>query len=237
MAAHAILALVFVLGGAPAADLESVLRPAMGPYYAALAASHHGNIEATQRQLLLFEAHWDVASRQARVVGPEALLADPDWARALDFGTEALGRAKAAMRAKDVHAAHGELESIRLHLREVRARHKLESIDDRLTNFHEALERLVARISEPNEILLTAADWDAIGPQAEAVRALFLQIDANAPPSIRRAAGWGSALTALRGTLADLEAAVAKRNAVASSMAAEQIHNRYLELIVVLSKV
>ncbi len=231
------VALALVLGGQSAPDADTALRRAMGPYYAALWASSRGNIEATQRQLLLFQASWDTASKVARVSPPEALRADPAWVEALDFGTAALGRARAALRIQDTGGTHAELESIRLRLREVRARHRIESIDDRLTDFHGAMERLISRVSARNEIVLTAADWESIEPHLEAARKFLQEIDAAAWPALKRAAGWVAAFGSVQSSLGELDRAVKQRDGFSASKVAERLHDRYYELLVSISKI
>jgi hypothetical protein len=233
----AFVALALFVGGQAASDPETALRSAMGSYYAALAASGRGNVEATQRQLVLFEARWAGASKLARTSAPEALRSDPAWAAALDNGAAALGRALAALRIQDAGGAHAELESIRLRLRDVRARHNLETIDDRLTDFHESMERLISRISARNEIVLTESDWEAIGPQIENAKRSLQQIDAAAGSAIRKAAGWTAAFGVVQANLVGLEKAVARRDGFGAATVAERLHDRYYDLLLAISRI
>ncbi len=237
MHSFAVLALALLVGAAGAADTETVLRPAMGPYYAALVASGRGNIEATQRQLLLFSARWESVGKAARTGVPAVLRDDPGWGKALDHVGAAIARAREALRIKDTGGAHAELESIRLRLREVRLRHGLETFDDRLTDFHEAMERLISHISARNEIVLTASDWDAIQPQLEIARRALDATEASVPANIRQASGWTAGLRAVRSNLAQLDKGVAARDGFAASLAAETLHDRYYDLLLVLSKI
>jgi hypothetical protein len=237
MTSLAFVAVALVLGGQGAADMEAVLRPALGPYYAALAASNHGDVDGTQRQLLLFQARWEGASKLARSSVPDVLRNDPAWGEALDFATSALGRARAALRVGDVGGAHAELESIRLRLREVRASHNMESIDDRLWDFHGAMERLISRISARNEIVLTAADWDSIGPQLEAAKTALTLVDAAAWPALRQSAPWAAAFKIVQTSLGDLDRAVAGRDGFSASKVAGRLHDRYYDLLLALAKI
>jgi hypothetical protein len=230
------LALTWLMAAGAATDGEIALRPAMGPYYAALVASGRGNIEATQRQLLLFSARWEKVAKAARTEVPAALRDDPAWGKALDHVAAALQRTRTALRIKDTGGAHAELESIRLRLREVRVHHGLETFDDRLTDFHEAMERLIARISARNEIVLTAADWDAIQPQLGIAERALGATETTVPEPIRNAASWKTGLQAVRNNLTQLDKAVAARDGFAASTAAETLHDRYYDLLLVLSK-
>ena len=48
---------------------------------------------------------------------------------------------------------HAQLESIRLALREIDARHHRSSVDDALTDFHDAMERMIGHVAGVNEIV------------------------------------------------------------------------------------
>jgi hypothetical protein len=236
MNAISLLACLMLAGVGDGQDADAALHPAMGPYYAALVTSAHGNIEATERQLLLFQARWETASKLARTSVPDALRQDPDWGRALDSAVTAATRARAALRVKDTGGAHAELESIRLQLQEVRARHRLETLDDRLTGFHGAMERLISRISARNEIVLESADWEAIAPQVANADRAFQQIDAAASSALKAYAPWNAAFDVVRKELAVLAGAVTKRDGFAASTVGERLHERYYELLLVLAK-
>ena len=197
-----------LLAAAPAADSTQAIERAMGPYYAALVASSRGSIDATSRHLLVFASRWDVAKREARTSPPRAIGQDPAWPAVLDQVEAAIARAREMVRLHDVAGAHAELETIRLAIREIRARHAALTFDDHLTDYHEAVERLLGHVAGRNEIRLTAKDFAEAGEDLQAARAAWQAVQASAG-SMAGQAAWSQASRDAATALEDARKAIA----------------------------
>jgi hypothetical protein len=216
-----------------AADFEKALDAAMGSYYAALVASAQGNNEATQRQLLLAASRWAVVARLS--VPPSAVLAgDPAWAAAVKSVTGALQRARERAAARDIVAAHAELEAIRHTLYDVRVRHNLLNFDDHLTDFHEAIERLSGHVAGPNEIQLKPKDFADLFEDFEAARNAWQACLASAG-GLTSARAWQIASRDVSASLQEMDRAIASKNGGAAARAATSLKNRYFDLLTAVS--
>jgi hypothetical protein len=227
------LILIVLAGAALVADdrAETVLRSAMGPYYGALLASSRGNVEATHRQILVFISRWDRAARQARTDSPPALRDDAAWAKAIDAAGNSLNRARDRAVARDVAGAHAELEAFRMPLREIRGRHNLLTLDDRVTDFHDAMERLVGRASGRNEIQLTPADFDALSAALAAAKTAWREVEMAAASEPKLGNDWKPAASSIGAALDRMGDAIARRDGGATGGAAQVVRERYFELL------
>jgi hypothetical protein len=224
------------LAAAPqSAELGPAALKASAPFYAALVASAHGNIDATNRQLLLLAARWDEAVREARVSGPPSLIQDAAWGAALDRATGLLGRARERARLRDVAGAHGELEEMRLLLHEVRERHGIWTLDDRLAEYHEMMERATGHVSGPSEINLTARDYQDVDEDLAGARASWAHIE-QLSAGLQGAAGWRAAAADTATALQDAGRAVTARRRADLARAVERLKTGYFELLSALAR-
>jgi len=217
------------------AELGPAALKASAPFYAALVASAHGNIDATNRQLLLLAARWDAAVGEARASGPPVLVQDPAWSVALDRATALLGRARALARGRDVAGAHGELEEMRLLLHEVRERHGIWTLDDRLAEYHEMMERVTGHVSGPSEINLTARDYQDVDEDLSGARASWAHIE-QLSAGLEGVAAWRSAAGDTATALQDAARAVASRRRSVLAQAVDRLKTSYFELLSALAK-
>jgi hypothetical protein len=224
-------ALVVGLG----ADSAQSIERAMGPYYAALVASARGNIDATSRHLLLFASRWEAAAREARSAPPRVVSQDPTWPSTLDEINVAIGRARELVRVRDVASAHAELETIRSALREVRGRHNALIFDDHLTDYHEAMERMLGHVAGRNEIRLTARDFADAKEDLRAAEAAWQLVQSTAG-SMAGQPAWATAARDAAAALADAAHALASRNATAAGKAADQVRTTYYDLLLAVSR-
>ncbi len=171
------------------ADFARAITNAMAPYYAALIASHRGDGESTQRHLTILAARWAQVEQETP---PEALSRDPAWPAALARIRTILARTQALVRARQLAAAHLELEALRLVLRDVRGRHNLLVFDDYLTDYHEALERIAVRASMQNEIVLAAADYAELEKDLARARSGWDTVEREAG-ALAATPGWSAA--------------------------------------------
>lgn len=216
------------------ARYEQALRAAMSPYYTALLVSARGDVDGTQRQVILFAARWAEAVSVARTDAPRPLAADPAWQKALDGVSAAIDRARQRAAKRDADGAHVELESIRLMLRDVRARHNVLTIDDRFSDFHEAMERLGSRVPPAHEFRLKPRDYEVLKEDLDHVKEHW-QALLKASAEIGPMAGWDSAATGMEAALNDMATAIGRQNDDDARRAAEAMHGRYYELLRVLA--
>lgn len=228
------LALVWtVVAGVPAAaDFAHALATAMAPYYAALIASHRGDGESTQRHLTILAARWAQVERETP---PEALRQDPAWPGALERVRTILRRSQALVRARQLEAAHLELEGLRLVLRELRGRHGLLVFDDYLTDYHEAMERIAVRASMHNEIVLVEADYAELEKDLARARATWAEVERQAG-AVAGAPGWSTAAARIAGLHDALARHLAARDGGAVARAAVDLRNAYHDLLAVLAR-
>jgi hypothetical protein len=227
--------LVLALGGTLSADSSQAIERSMAPYYAALVASARGNIDATSRHLLLFASRWEAAAREGRAAPPRSYGQDPSWPSLLDEVTATIGRAHELLRLRDVASVHAELESIRSAFRELRERYHVLTFDDHLTDYHEAIERMLGHVAGRNEIRLTAKDYADADEDLRAARGAWQLVQATAG-SLSSQPGWASAAREASASLAEATRALASRNATAAGRAAEQVKSTYYDLLLAVSK-
>lgn len=221
-----------VLTAALHADFARAVTTAMAPYYAALIASHRGDGESTQRHLTILTARWAQVETETP---PEALRRDPDWPAALARIRTILARTQALVRARQLEAAHLELEALRLVLREVRGRHDLLVFDDYLTDYHEAMERIAVRASMQNEIVLAEADYAELEKDLARARSGWETVEREAG-ALAATPGWSTAARRIAGLHAELERLLSARDPAAVARAAVELRNAYHDLLVVLSR-
>ena len=217
------------------ADSTQAIERALGPYYAALVSSARGNIDATSRHLLLFASRWDTASREARKSPPRAIEQDLAWPAVLDQVSATIARARDLVRERDVAGAHAELEVIRSTIRDIHARHHVLTFDDHLTDYHEAVERLLGHVAGRNEIRLTARDFDDAAEDLQAARAAWQRVRAEAGP-LASQAGWTAAAREASAALEQAERAIARKNTTTAGQAAERVKATYYDLLLAVSK-
>jgi hypothetical protein len=230
-----IAAAVLLCGGTLFADSTQAIERALGPYYAALVASSRGNIDATSRHLLLFASRWKTASREARTSPPRAIEQDPEWPAVLDQVNAAIERAREMVRVRDVAGAHAELEVIRSAIRDVRARHHALTFDDYLTDYHEAVERMIGHVAGRNEIRLTARDFAEADEDLRAALAAWQTVQASAGP-LAGQPGWAAAAREASAALDQAQRAIAAKNATSAGRSAERVKTTYYDLLLAVSK-
>lgn len=232
-----LLAAVTILAFSPTARAQprSAAASASAPYYAALVASARGNIDGTNRQLLLLAARWDAAVRDAKASVPAALRQDPAWSAALDRATALLSRARERARARDVAGAHGDLEEMRLMLHEIRERHGLWFFDDHLAEYHEAVERVTGHVSGRSEINFTAKDYQDVDEDLRAAQASWAMIEKTAG-AVGASAGWQAASRETAAALQQISRAVAAKDRDGVATGGERLKTSYLELLSAIAK-
>jgi hypothetical protein len=218
------------------AEVGPAASKASAPFYAALVASAHGNTDATNRQLLLLAARWDAAVREARTAAPAPLRQDPAWGAALDRATALLARARERARARDVTGAHSELEEIRLVLHEVRERHGVWTLDDRLAEYHEMVERVTGHVAGRSEINLTARDYQDVDEDLTGARSSWAHIDQLAA-GLRDVPAWRTAAGETAAALQEAVRSVTARDRAALAQAVDRVKSSYFDLLSALSKI
>ena len=196
--ASTLLALLSV--PAQGTDFGNDLQAALGPYYAALLASSRGNIDETQRQVLLFASKWETVARRAPTEAPASLRNDSQWRDPVRQMANTLEGVRERCRKRDMPGAHAELESTRLTLREIDARHNQLSVDDHLTDFHDAMQRMIGHVGGVNEIVLKPKDFDDIGEDYQTARQAWSAVQSSAG-SLGRSEGWRTAAARISVTL------------------------------------
>ena len=224
-----------LLAGSRPATAGPAYDQAMGTYYAALVSSARGSIDATNRHLLLLASRWDAASREARHDVPPALAQDPAWATALDKVTALVAKARERARQRDITGAHGDLEEIRDVLHEVRERHGVMVFDDYLTEYHEAVERVMGHAAGVNEIKLKPKDYDDILEDLRAADAAWKEITARAG-AMGGSSAWAEASRVTAEALASTFKAVDARDGRAVAERLERLKANYFELLLAVSK-
>jgi len=219
---------------AAAADFTSDLAAAMAPYYGALVASTVGDAESTQRNLVIFAVRWTRVAA-GRATAPEPLATDPDWPAMVATIDRFIARAQELVRARNLHDAHREIEGVRLALLTMRARHGLQTLDDRLTEYHESMERVIARASLYNEIILADEDYAELSKDLAQAGGLWTRVEGQAG-AVADDKDWTNA--AVRGADARRELArlIAARDDAAIMRAAEMMKAAYLDLLLVLAR-
>lgn len=233
--ALASMLLALVPASAPAADFEKDLQSALGSYYAALVASARGNLDQTQHHVLLFAAKWETVSREAPAAAPADLRADPRWRELLQQVGATLERVREDCRKRDVPGAHAELESIRLALRDIDSRHNHLTVDDYLTDLHDAMQRMVGHVGGPNEIVLKAKDFDDIGEDYRAAEQAWKAIESSAG-SLARSDDWRAGATRVSATLAAIGRELQMRRPASLVPAIERLRDDYYTLLLAVAK-
>jgi hypothetical protein len=212
---------------------DTAWHAAMPSYYAALLASARGDADGTTRQLLLLGARLkELVSRTDA----------PAWATDTASGQPAIAAVAAAVDAarrqtlaREIGAAHASLEHVRYLLRDTRTRHGARTFDDAMTDYHEAMERLISRAGLHYEIVLTAEDYSAISEQAGRAAHAWSDIEAEAA-SEKSAPGWNAAAAKTRTLLAGLYNATSEHDADLAQTTAEALKAAYYELIASLAR-
>jgi hypothetical protein len=231
---HTLLVALLLSAPAVAADAGAASK-ASAPYYAALVASAHGNIDATNRQLLLLAARWDAAIREARTAGPPSLMQDPAWGAALDRATAMLARARDLARSRNIAGAHAELEEMRLLLHEIRERHNVWILDDHLAEYHEMIERVAGHISGRSEINLTPRDYQDVEEDLRGAQDAWAGVEKSAG-SMHGVAAWQEAARQSGSALQQVARAVAGRDRAGVAETAERLKNSYFDLLTAVAK-
>jgi hypothetical protein len=214
------------------ADFTSAINAMMSPYYGALLASHRGDAESTQRDLVLLAAKWELVTREAP---PAAIAADPQWPAAVARVKAIIERARELVRVRSLFKAHLELEGLRLVLREVRGRHNLLVLDDYLTDYHESMERIAVRASMQNEIVLAEADFAEMARDLGRARLRWAAVEQHAGAAAS-APGWAGAARRIVAAQAALENPLAARDPAEVGAVAGRLSDAYHDLLGVLAR-
>ncbi len=233
--AFAISLLLSLAAPAGAADFSKDLQAALGPYYAALVASAHGDIDQTQRQMLLFASRWEVVSREAKADAPAALRGDPKWDQFVQQVVRTLDDARERCRRRDAAGAHAQLESVRLTLREIDRRHNLAGVDDYLTDLHDAMQRMVGHVGGPNEIVLRPKDYDDIGEDYQAAEQAWKAVESSAGP-LAESPAWHSAALDVSSTLSAIGRQLLARQPSPLVPSIQALRDRYYALLLAVAK-
>ena len=215
-----------------ASPADAACQAAMAPYYAALLTSARGDGDGTVRHLIVLTATWDEVVRRA---GADA----PPWLRETPGGQPIAAAVSARIEAarrhlpRDAAAAHGELEAIRRLLRDARTTHNARTLDDGVTDYHEAMERLAGRVGESNEVSLSASDFAAIKDDAARARAAWSGVEADLQKAVPASAEVAAATRTLLGQIAS---AADARDAGTSQRVAHELKARYFDLLALLSR-
>lgn len=131
-------------------------------------------------------------------------------------------------------SAHSELEAIRVLLRDARTRHGARTVDDAVTDYHEAMERLSSHIGVSNEIALTTNDFTGIREDVERAQSMWTKVE-SFPELATSVAGWNDVATATTNVLATIAKAADRRDATTVQQASRALKNRYFDLLSILS--
>jgi hypothetical protein len=233
--AAACVLVILAAGPLAAADFERDLQAALGPYYAALVASSRGNIDQTQRQLLLFASRWQLVARDAGSNAPAALRNDPQWTAFLRHVETVQQQVRESLRLRNLTAVHAQLESIRLMLREIDARHNRSSLDDALTDFHDAMERMIGHVAGVNEIVLRPKDFDDIREDYDAACESWKAVQAQAGP-IAATQAWRAAFDDLARTLDAVGRELPARRPEPLAASIQGMHDKYYVLLLAVAR-
>jgi len=96
------------------------------------------------------------------------------------------------VRLRDVASAHAELETIRSSFRELRGRHNALTFDDHMTDYHEAIERMLGHVAGRNEIRLTDKDYADAEEDLRSAQAAWQIVQRSAGPMAGQPA-WSAA--------------------------------------------
>ncbi len=228
-------AAIVLCGGVLSADSTQTIERALGPYYAALVSSARGNTDATSRHLLLFASRWATASREVRTSPPREVGQDPQWPALLDEVNAVIARARQLVRQQDIASAHAELETIRSAIRDIHARHNSLTFDDHMTDYHEAMERVLGHVAGRNEIRLTSRDFADADEDLQAALTAWRAVQASGGP-LAGHAEWMSAARQTDEALDQARRALAAKNATALGLAAERMKTTYYDLLMAVSK-
>jgi hypothetical protein len=233
--ALALMLLSLLPGRAVARDFERDLQAALGPYYAALVASSRGNIDQTQRQILLFASKWETVAREAPAQAPAAYRDDRQWRALVDGVADTLHEASDLCRRRDVAGAHARLESIRLALREIDERHNALTVDDHLTDLHDAIQRMIGHVGGLNEIRLKPRDFDDIAEDFQAAEQAWKAVVSSAGP-LAGSEPWRAAASRMTQTLSTIDRELQGRRPNSLVPAIEGLRDRYYDLLLAVSK-
>ena len=215
-----------------ASDIDALCRSAMAPYYAALLASVRGDADGTLRQVLILKSRWDEVTRP--VADAPMWLRDSATGQSLGAAVNAKIGAAQHRLPRDVAGAHAELEAVRVLLRDARTRHGARTVDDAVTDYHEAMERLSSHIGVSNEIALTPADFTAIRGDVERAQSMWTKVEAF-PELAKAVTGWNDVAAATTSVLDAIARAADRRDVTTVQQASQALKNRYFDLLSVLS--
>jgi hypothetical protein len=206
----------------------------MGPYYAALLASARGDGEGTLRQVILLESRWGQVAREHRAALPSWLQDDSAGKPLVDAIADRIEAIRRGL-PRDVASAHTDLEKVRTLFRDARARHGSRTFDDAVTDYHEALERLISHTGHANEMALAADDLTTIQRDARRARVAWDGL-ASAADVPARSSGWKDVQAATAHALTSIDAAAARGDAAATQAAVQALKDRYYELLALLAR-
>lgn len=218
-------------GAAQSADV--VTRSAMAPYYAALLASARADADGTVRHLIVFESRWSELTRRSKADLP-AWLRDTTGGRSVAAAVAAKIAAARQHLPRNVGAAHAELETVRVLLRDARARHGVRTEDDALTDYHDAIERLASHTGAASEIALTASDFSIIRDDVARARSAWREVES--PRGLAAESGWANVAAGTNAALRAAATAADRQDAQAAQQASGTLKDRYFDLLAILSR-
>jgi hypothetical protein len=232
-------AILFLLAWAPsqagegrASSFDAACRAVMPPYYAALLASARGNGEATLRQVVILESRWQTLLRLSASDVPAWLHDTVHGQQVAAYIAAKIESARGRL-PRDVSAAHMELEGVRAVLRDARTRHGARTLDDAITDYHEAMERLFSHAGLENEITLTSGDFTIIRDDVRAARSAWTRATAsNGLP----AAPGSTSVTAITTLLTRIGRAADADDAAVLQRTTRELKEAYFDLLAALAR-
>lgn len=138
-------------GVVPSNELPDRLARFEEAYRRALVASQRGDSESTYRSTMVLETRWNEFSRGFGEKLSSPYDQDPSWREAIAAIGTAVEEARRTAQQGRPGEVHALLEPVRRVLRDLRRRNGVDSFDDRLTDFHDAMERVRLRAGSAHE--------------------------------------------------------------------------------------
>lgn len=129
----------------PVSDFEKDLRDAYSSYRSALAQTNQNDPGKSAGALQQLEERWNGLMKKWAETPPPHFLDDPKFAETMKEIGRIAGKAKDEIAAAGGAAAHDTLEKIRDLVSEMRLRNGLLTYSDRVNEYHEVMEKAVAR--------------------------------------------------------------------------------------------
>lgn len=197
----------------PIADFEAEFRSAYADYRNALFQTNRNDKAATLAALGAFRARWDALKARWADRAPPHFSEDGRWPLTLDaIGSVAVAAAGQA-EAGDLAKAHETLEGIREQVSDLHRRNGVVRFSDRMNAYHEMMEHTLAHADPKGpEGRRAVGEYAAVlAWLAEALAKGASEADRANPEYQALAAALRASVEALRGAVADDDAAAIRR--------------------------